>query len=176
MVFLCERKRCSRFLWYPCLFLRPPFPGLAFSLGGSPCLSCCLPCVPLASRWVASFFLFFVGCSRGCFFSLLPFSFSSLLCRLVSACRCVPPRLVCFFSLCPCLGLWFCGSAVVSCWSFFSGSCVGVGCLSPFCSFFRCACLPRCPFWLVSFAVVLRRCSCLCSRSCCVSLPVVSSP
>jgi hypothetical protein len=33
MVFLCERKRCSRFLWYPCLFLRPPFPWPCLFVG-----------------------------------------------------------------------------------------------------------------------------------------------
>ncbi len=158
----------------------PLFPGLAVSLGGLPCLSVAFRvCLWRLVGWLLSF-SFSVGCSRGCFFSFLPFSFSSLCCLLVSACRGVPPRLVCFLFLCPCLGLWFFGSAGVSRWSVVSGSCVGVGCLSPRCSFFWCCCFPRRSLWLVSCPLVLRRGSgffsclgCL-SLSCC--LPALALP
>ena len=159
-----------RLLRYPCLFLLPPVPWPCLFVGWAS-----WPFLLLSARAfgvsLGGFFLSLsVGCSRGFFFCCLPFSFSSFCCLVGSPCRGVSPRLVCVFSLRPCLGLWFFGSAVVSRGSFGSCSCVGVGCLSPFCPCLWCACLPRRSFWLVFFAVVLRRGSCFCSRSCCVSL------
>lgn len=151
----------------------------------------------LLFRWVAPFGVFVgwsvvgcsfflslsVGCSRGFFFfffCVLSFSLSSFCCVLVSPCRGVSPRLVCVFSFCSCLGLWLLGSAVVSRGSCGSCSCVCAGCFSPCCSCVGCACVPRRPFWLGRFSLVLCGGSCFCSRSCCVSpscfLPALALP
>ena len=148
IVFLCVLKRCEA-LRVPLAGSRGP-PAVLGGWGFVP--------FPGSSGVPAAFLLPFLswGCCRVFFFCCLPFSFSSLLCRVVSAFRGVSPRLVCVLSLCPCLGLRFCGSAGVSRWSVVSGSCVGVGCLSPRRSCFWCAGVPWRPFGLVFLAVVLR--------------------
>jgi len=145
---------------YPSLALGSPpcafwgvsaFPAVVRRLG--------LLAFPCAVGWSVCVFLPFLswGCCRVFFFCCLPFSFSSLLCRVVSACGCCSPRLVCVFLLRPCLGRGFFAAAGVSRWSVVACSCVGVGCLSPRCSCVWCACLPRRAFWLVSRPLVLRR-------------------
>lgn len=160
-----------------------PFPGPPFSR------SSLLGSLPLL-RWVAPFGVFVgwsvvgcsfflslsVGCSRGLFFFLCSFSFSSFCCLLGSPCRGVSPRLVCLFSFRSCLGLWLFRSVVVSRGSFGSCSCFCFGCLSPCCPCVWCSCVPRRPFWLVLFSLVLCCCSCVFSRSCRLSLPVSSLP